>query len=228
VTELGKAFRDSGPALGRLLDSTNSLVSTASTNLPATTDLISKSGTVLDTQNDLSADTLTYTSAFASFSDQLRKSDADLRGVLDKGGPAATEVTDLINRLDVPLTTFINNGVALGQTIDPRQAQLRQTLVLYPYIIATSFGVFDNGITRFGVPTPPAGSPTVCTQGYDTSYDRDASQYTTTNAFPYDQTCTLPVTANQLVRGSRTAVTPTGRLGDDPNFAKDKRVPTVP
>jgi phospholipid/cholesterol/gamma-HCH transport system substrate-binding protein len=225
VRELGNAFRDTGPALGRLLDATNSLVSTASDNLPATTDLIDKGGKVLDTQNDLSPQTLTFTSEFASFADQLRKSDADLRGVLDKGVPGSTAVTDLIHRLDVPLTTLLNNGVVLGQTVQPRIQQLRETLILYPYVIATSFGVFDGGVTRFGVPTPPTSSPSVCTKGYDTSYDRDASQYTTTNAYPYDMTCKLPTNVNQLVRGSRMAVTPTGRLGDDPNYGTDVRVP---
>ena len=100
------------PSLSRLLDATNSLVSTATTDLPQTISLINNGGKVLDTQDDLSPQTLNYTSAFASFSDQLRKSDADLRGVLDKGVPASQQVTDLINQLNVPLTTLINNGIA--------------------------------------------------------------------------------------------------------------------
>lgn len=225
VKELGNAFRDTGPALGRLLDSTNSLVTTATQNLPQTIGLINDGGTVLDTQNDLSPETLSFTSTFASFSDQLRKSDSDLRAVIDKGVPASQQVTDLINRLNVPLSVLLNNGVTLGGVTGSRLQSLREVLILYPYVIATSFGVFSNGQTRFGVPTPPTTSPSVCTQGYNTGYDREPSVYTSTNAFPYDQTCTLPVTANQLVRGSRTAPTPTGRLGDDPTFAKDVRAP---
>jgi phospholipid/cholesterol/gamma-HCH transport system substrate-binding protein len=225
VRELGNAFRDTGPALGRLLDSTNSLVSTATQELPQTISVINNGGTVLDTQVDLTPQTLNFTSEFASFSDQLRKSDADLRAVLDKGVPASSQVTDLIHQLDVPLTTLINNGVTLGQVTGARIQPLRTALILYPYIIATSFGVFNDGFTRFGVPTPFTNTPSVCTQGYNTSYDRDPVDYTTTNAFPYDQTCSLATTANQLVRGSRTAITPTGRLGDNPSFNKDVRVP---
>ena len=225
VTELGNAFRDTGPALGRLLDASNSLVTTATTELPQTISVINNGGTVLDTQVDLTPQTLNFTSEFASFSDQLRKSDADLRAVIDKGVPASQQVTDLIHQLDVPLTTLINNGVTLGQVVQPRIQSLRTALILYPYIIATSFGVFNNGRTRFGVPTPFTTTPSVCTQGYDTSYDRVPDAYTTTNAFPYNMTCTLPTNANQLVRGARTAITPTGRLGDDPSFAKDVRVP---
>jgi phospholipid/cholesterol/gamma-HCH transport system substrate-binding protein len=225
VTQLGDAFRDTGPALSRLLDATDSLVSTATTELPQTIGLIDNGGTVLDTQADLSPQTLNFTSEFASFSDQLRKSDSDLRAVIDKGVPASQQVTDLIHQLDVPLTTLINNGVSLGQVAGARIQPLRTALILYPYIIATSFGVFSDGVTRFGVPTPFTETPSVCTQGYNTNYDRPPDAYTSTNAFPYDQTCTLPTNANQLVRGARTAITPTGRLGDDPSYAKDIEVP---
>lgn len=220
VTELGNAFRDTGPALSRLLDATDSLVTTATGELPQTINTINNGGTVLDTQVALTPETLNFTSEFASFSDQLRKSDADLRGVLEKGVPASQQVTSLITDLDVPLTTLINNGVSLGQVVQPRIQSLRTALILYPYIIATSFGVFNNGQTRFGVPTPFTTSPAVCTKGYDTSYDRTPDVYTTTNAFPYNMTCTLPTNANQLVRGSRMAVTPTGRLGDEPGYGK--------
>ena len=225
VTELGNAFRDTGPALGRLLDASNSLVTTATNELPQTIGTLDNGGTVLDTQVDLTPQTLNFTSEFASFSDQLRKSDADLRAVIDKGVPASQQITDLIHQLDVPLTTLINNGVSLGQVAGARVQPLREALILYPYIVATSFGVFSNGQTRFGVPTPFTETPAVCTQGYATSYQRTPEAYTTTNAFPYDQTCTLPTNANQLVRGARTAITPTGRLGDDPSYAKDVRVP---
>ena len=224
VRELGNAFRDTGPALGRLLDSTNSLVTTATNELPQTIGLINNGGKVLDTQSDLTPQTLNFTSEFASFSDQLRKSDADLRAVIDKGVPASSQVSDLIHQLDVPLTTLINNGVTLGQVTGARIQPLRTALILYPYIIASSFGVFNGGQTRFGVPTPFTETPSVCTQGYNTNYQRDPADYTTTNAFPYDQTCSLPTNANQLVRGARTAITPTGRLGDDPTFNKDVRV----
>ncbi len=225
VKELGNAFRDTGPALGHLLDATNSLVTTATDNLQPTIDLINNGGKVLDTQSDLTPQTLQFTSEFASFSDQLRKSDADLRALIDKGVPASKQVTDLINRLNVPLTTLMNNGVSLGEMTNVRLQPIRTALILYPYIIATSFGVFD-GRTRFGVPFPPTNSPSVCTQGYDSSYDRLPSQYTTENAFPYDMTCTLPTNANQLVRGARNALLPDGtRLGDHPGWNKDVRYP---
>jgi phospholipid/cholesterol/gamma-HCH transport system substrate-binding protein len=225
VTELGNAFRDTGPALGRLLDASNSLVTTATTELPQTISLINNGAAVLDTQVAVAPQTLNFTSEFASFSDQLRKSDADLRGVIDNGVPASLQFTDLIHQLDVPLTTLMSNGISLGRVTDPRIQAIRTALILYPYIIATSFGVFNSGWTRFGSPTPSTNNPAVCNQGYNTNYNRPPDAYTTTNRFPYDMTCTLPTNSSQLVRGSRNAITPTGRLGDDPGFAKDIRVP---
>ncbi len=221
IKELGAAFRDTGPSLSRLLDATNSLVSTATTNLPQTISLINDGGKVLDTQNDLSQQTLNYTSAFASFSDQLRKSDADLRGVLDKGTPAAQQLTDLINRLNIPVTNLLNNGVSLGQVVQPRLEELRMTLILYPYVIATAFDAFSDGKSNFGVPVPPTEQPSICTQGYSTSYARPPEAYTTTNAFPYNYTCTAPTGSSTLPRGSQNAPTPNGLLGNQPGYGKD-------
>jgi phospholipid/cholesterol/gamma-HCH transport system substrate-binding protein len=222
LTELAKA----GNEIPRSLQILSSLVSTATENLPQTINLIHSGGTVLDTQNDLAPQTLNFTSEFASFAGQLRKSDADLRGLLDKGVPASSQVTDLIHQLDVPLSTLLNNGIALGQVAQQRLAPLRMELILYPYIIATSFGVFRDGYTRFGVPFPFTTQPSVCTQGYDTSYDRVPTEYTTTNGFPYGLTCKLPTNANQLVRGARTAPLANGtKIGDTPSYANDQRVP---
>ncbi len=226
IRELGNAFRDTGPSLQRLLSTTNSLITSATDNLPQTIDLIHQGGQVLDTQNDVAPETLQWTGEFATFLDQLRQSDADLRGILDKGPAATSEFTDLVHQLDVPLTTLINNGIALGNTISPRTTPLRMALITYPYIIATSFAAFHDGYAHFGFPLPPTNDPAICTQGYNTSYHRTPDQYTTTNAFPYDTTCKLPTNANQLVRGSRNAPEPDGtRLGDSPSYGHDIRVP---
>jgi hypothetical protein len=135
-------------------------------------------------------------------------------------------VTDLINKLNVPLTTLLNNSIALGNTLNPRIAPLRMVLIMYPYIIATTFSAFHGGYAHFGMPLPPTESPAVCTQGYNTSYDRTPDAYTTTNAFPYGQTCKLPTNANQLVRGSRNAPLSDGtRIGDHSYYSNDVRAP---
>jgi phospholipid/cholesterol/gamma-HCH transport system substrate-binding protein len=182
-------------------------VSTATTDLPQTISLINDGGKVLDTQSDLSSQTLNYTSAFASFSDQLRKSDADLRAVIDKGLPASQQLTDLINRIDIPVTNLMNNGIAIGKEVQPRIEEVRMTLILYPYVIATAFDAFSNGQSNFGVPVPPTEQPAICTQGY-----------TTTNAFPYNLTCTAPTGSSTLPRGAQNAPTPTGPLGQTPGY----------
>jgi phospholipid/cholesterol/gamma-HCH transport system substrate-binding protein len=196
-------------------------VTTATTNLPQTLSLINDGGKVLDTQNDLSQQTLNYTSAFASFSDQLRKSDADLRGVLDRGTPAAQQLTDLINRLNIPVTNLLNNGISLGQVVQPRIEEVRMALILYPYVTATAFDAFSDGKSNFGVPVPPTEQPAICTQGYSLSYARPPEDYTTTNAFPYNLTCTAPNGSSTLPRGAQNAPTPTGVLGNEPGYGKD-------
>ena len=51
---------------------------------------------MLDTQNDVASELKTWAATFASFSDQLRQSDPDLRGVLDNGVTASKQLAGLL------------------------------------------------------------------------------------------------------------------------------------
>lgn len=228
ISEAGKAFDNTGPALQRLLDSSTQLLNSARADAPNTISLIEGSGGVLDTQNSVGSDIVGFSQHLASLSDQLRKSDGDIRGVLDNGPPAAQQLGQLVNSIDTTLPILLGNLVSLGQVTELRQTDVRSVFIVYPYVVATGFTAFPGGHTTFTVPFPPTTTPGECTQGYPTSVRRDPA-IRTVLPYQWNDYCQAP-TSDQSVspRGPRMATTPNGqKLGDTPQYKNPTR-PEVP
>ena len=223
ITEAGTAFGDTGPALQRLLDSTSLLTKEATAALPQTIRLLEDGRTVLATQNAYGDEIISFSNSLASFSRQLRDSDADLRRLLAAGPPAAAELLDLEQSIEATLPITLANLVSVGQTMAVRLPAVRQILVIYPYVVATSLGVFPgDGTTRFGVPIPPDGQSPVCTEGYYPKEKRRPPEELKYPEFRWNAFCRAPTDSGIGVRGSRMAPKPDGtRYGDDPRYVRD-------
>ncbi len=228
VSELGATFSDTGPALQRLLDSTQALVATASTNLPQTTRLIDDSQQVLDTQNAMSNNIVDFAQHLASFSQQMRASDGDIRNLLTQGPAAATQLIDLDKSVDATLPILLGNLVSVGQVSAVRVPALRQILIIYPYVVSTSFGLFPgNGSTRFGVPIPPGTDSQPCATGYIPPAQRRLPSELSYPPIRWNSFCKAPMSSNVGARGARMAPEPNGkRLGDDPSYMDNAGLPT--
>ena len=227
VSELGTGFAGTGPALQRLLDATGSLVGTANDRVDETIRLLEDAQRVLDTQNDLSNDTVAFSRSLASFSQALRGADGDLRKLLDTGVSAAAEVTALDAAIDTTLPITLGNLVSVGQVAAVRIPAIRQVLIIYPYIVATSYGLFPgDGTTRFGVPVPPSYETPPCLKGY---LDPSKRRLPTELEYPpirYNSFCKEPTNSSVGPRGSRQAPQPDGsRLGDDPAYMSNAGLP---
>ncbi|MDT7546551.1 MAG: phospholipid/cholesterol/gamma-HCH transport system substrate-binding protein [Actinomycetota bacterium] len=227
VDELGTGFAETGPQLRRLLESTSGLAAAAKVDAPDTVGLIESGRTVLDTQNALSNDIVDFSKHLASFSAALKTSDADLRKVLTSGIGAAAEVTALDKSVDTTLPITLGNLVSVGQVAAVRIPAIRQVLIVYPYIVATSFGLFPgDGTTRFGVPLPPSEDSQPCTKGY---LDPAKRRLPAELAYPpirYDAYCKEPSSSSVGVRGARQAPEPDGkRLADEPSYRNNEGFP---
>ncbi|MFL6239335.1 MAG: MCE family protein [Actinomycetes bacterium] len=226
VDELAKAFAGTGPSLQRLLDASHALLTTAQANLPATTSLIDESPPVLSTQLSLRGDLASFSRDLASFSDQLRASDTDLRNVINRGSPAAVQLKQLAQALDVSFPLLLSDLVAFGQPISQRTAALRQVFIGYPYVIASTFGIFPNNGVRFGIPIFADNDVPPCTKGY---IPHDQHRLPSDLKYPglrYKSTCLQPTKSSIGVRGSREAPEPGGgRLGDDPRYRDAEGIP---
>jgi phospholipid/cholesterol/gamma-HCH transport system substrate-binding protein len=226
VVELGKAFQGTGPSIQDLLDASHALLTTAQENLPQTTALIDQSAPVLQTQLSLRDDLNSFSRDLSKFSDQLRASDTDLRHVIDRGTPAAVELNKLVEGVDVSLPVLLTDLVTFGLPISQRTAALRQVLIGYPYVIATTFGIFPGNGTRFGIPMPADNDVPPCTTGY---IPDSQHRLPTTLSYPdlrYRATCLSSTQSGVGVRGARNAPEPGGgRLIDDPKYRDAEGLP---
>jgi phospholipid/cholesterol/gamma-HCH transport system substrate-binding protein len=228
VDELGTGFAETGPALRQLLTATDSLATQANLDAPDTIGLIESGRTVLDTQNDLSNDIVAFSKHLASFSSALKGSDADLRRVLSGGISAAAEVTALEKSIDATLPITLGNLVSLGQVTAVRIPAVRQVLIVYPYIVATSFGLFPgDGTTRFGVTVPPSEESQPCTLGYVPPEKRRLPSELAYPPIRYGAYCKEPSSSSVGPRGARQAPQPGGgRLADDPAYKNNTGLPS--
>jgi phospholipid/cholesterol/gamma-HCH transport system substrate-binding protein len=220
VTELGETFANAGPDLRRLLDSSHALLASATDNLPQTIQLLNDGGVVLDTQRDLSSDIVSFSQNLARFTDALRSSDADLRKVLDGGVAASQQLVALDHSIDATLPIVLGNLTSLGQVVSVRIPALRQILIIYPYVVSTSFGLFPgNESTRFGFPVPPTEDHQPCKKGYLNPDKRRLPSELKYPPMRWNSFCKESTHADVGVRGSRMAPQPGGgRLGDDPDY----------
>jgi phospholipid/cholesterol/gamma-HCH transport system substrate-binding protein len=67
---------------------------------------------------------------------ELQNHDADVAGVIDKGGPAAGEVRQLVERLKPTLPILLANIASIGQVGLTYQNDIEQLLVLLPQSVA--------------------------------------------------------------------------------------------
>ncbi len=164
IDELGKGFADLGPALQRLIDNGNALTEEAIRTLPEQLKLIDDGKTVLDTQNDVSQQLRAWAASFASFSDQIRQSDPDLRALFDRGTAASQELAGLLRDNAPVLPTLLGNLITFNRIQAVRLPYVRATLELFPSLTAGGFYVTPgDGTAHFGQVNDNS-SP--CTTGY--------------------------------------------------------------
>jgi phospholipid/cholesterol/gamma-HCH transport system substrate-binding protein len=169
IEELGKGFQDVGPALQALIDNGNALTQAAIDSLPEQLKLIDDSRTVLDTQRDVAGQLKSWAASFASFSDQLRQSDSDLRGVFDNGITASKQLQTLLEDNASALPVLLGNLITFQQIQQVRLPWVKAILQLLPPQVAGGFYVTPgDGTAHFGMvnQTPQDNPQNPCTNGY--------------------------------------------------------------
>lgn len=211
VSELGSAFKGTGPALSQIIDTSTSFIQTANQNFDVTNALIRDSRTVLQTQLDKASAITSFSRDLRLFSGSLAAHDADLRRLIDNGSASVTQLRTFLDQNKVNLSRLISNLVSTGEVTVQHLAATRQFLVLYPYVVAGGYTVAakaPDGVNydaHFGVVLTQ--NPPVCHQGYHPSQVRTPQDR---GDKPMDTTagCTDP---NLAQRGAHYA--PEGRPG---------------
>src|SRR4051794_11129131 len=184
VAEYGAAFKDSGPSLGQIIDTSSSFIKTAEANFDTTTALIRDSRTVLQTQVDKGSAIRSFSKNLALFSGTVADNDKYLRALIDNGSATANQLRTFLEQNKVNLGQLLNNLVTTNEVVVQHLKGIRQVLVIYPYVVAGGFTVAerskdDNGQyhynARFGLILTQGSD--VCKKGYEGT-DRRSAQDT--------------------------------------------------
>jgi phospholipid/cholesterol/gamma-HCH transport system substrate-binding protein len=172
IEELGKGLQGVGPSLQALIDNGNALTQAAIDSLPQQLKLIDDSVTVLNTQRDVAGQLKSWAASFASFSDQLRQSDPDLRSIFDNGIVASEQLRTLLADNESALPTLLGNLITFNSIQQVRLPYVKAILQLLPPQIAGGFYVTPgDGTAHFGMvnQTPEDNPQNPCTNGYQST-----------------------------------------------------------
>ncbi len=165
IAELGLMFYETGRPLQKLLDGGTQFIDNASRSKAQTIDLMRQGRTVLRTQRANRDNIRAFADGLAQFTGALRRSDRDLRTVIEGGPDTLEQVDALLQGLEPTLPLLLSNVVTVNQVAAVRIPHLEQLLVTYPVVIASGF----SGTTRDGfghVHLDYTSDPPPCTKGY--------------------------------------------------------------
>ncbi len=138
-----------GPELSRVIQGASTLAIDARKNLDPLTALIDQAQPVLDSQTNTSDAIQAWASQLATLTAELQTHDEAVAGVIDKGGPAAAEVRQLVERLQPTLPILLANLVSVGQVALTYKNDIEQLLVVFPQAIAAEqAGILANLNTK--------------------------------------------------------------------------------
>jgi phospholipid/cholesterol/gamma-HCH transport system substrate-binding protein len=217
VNESYTAVGGLGPDLRRLVEGASKLAIDGQNTLEPLTSLIDRSAPVLDSQADSSDAIRAWAAHLADITDQLKRHDAALRGVLQKTVPAADQVKQLLDRLNPTLPVILANLVSVGQVALTYHDGLEQLLVLLPQGAATvqAIGVpnrntkqgFRGAFLSFNL---NLNLPPPCTTGFlPAQQQRTAANVDVPDRPAGDLYCRTPQDAMFNVRGARNIPCPT-------------------
>jgi phospholipid/cholesterol/gamma-HCH transport system substrate-binding protein len=180
VAESGAAFKDAGPSLGQIIDTSSSFIKTAEANFETTTALIRDSRVVLQTQVDKGSAIRSFSKNLALFSGTVAANDKYLRALIDNGSATANELRTFLEQNKVNLGQLLNNLVTTNEIVVKHLKGIRQVLIIYPYVVAGGFTVAGKDVdghydARFGLVLTQGSD--VCKKGYEAT-DRRSAQDT--------------------------------------------------
>ncbi|MFE6926044.1 MCE family protein [Nocardia sp. NPDC057663] len=213
LDETFQAVNGTGPALASLIESSAAFLDLAQADIGPTLALIHDAEPLLHTGNSVRSEIRSAVSDLGSFTAQLAQSDADLRGVLDRGPSAADTVAGTLADLSTPLPAMLADLQTVGQVVRVNLPGVRQVLVVYPALAAAvDYSVVGGGFQTDGNMLAPAAAldvklgntlnPPPCTEGYQATQRRDPSDVGPAE-IPLGNYCNVAPDEPKVIRGAR-------------------------
>jgi len=210
--ESAEAFRDPG-ALPDIIDSSTSLIDSASQNKKATFDLIENAEKVLATQDDLHRKIRSSVRDLEDFTDALADGDDGLRRVLETGGPAAAEAIVLIRGLSTSLPALAQDAADFGKVLNVYQPSLKHLLIVFPGALEAQATVQryypDQDYGESGLSFKlTVNNPPVCYEGFPEAFKQRNPEDLTPRPLPPNSYCKVAHSDPRIVRGARNMPCP--------------------
>jgi phospholipid/cholesterol/gamma-HCH transport system substrate-binding protein len=204
VSELGTAFRDNGGNLQTILDTTREFTAEAQRHLPQTKQLLADGKQVLATQNEQGSAIRSFSQDLRLLSEQLQRSDPDLRNLIDKAPRAGQQVSGLLRETGPQLGVLLANLTTTSELLATKQNGLEQLMVTYPLVVGGGYSVSPgDGKAHFGL-VLNAFDPLPCTKGYE-STQRRAGNDLAPVPLNTEARCAEPPGSPTNVRGAQNA-----------------------
>jgi phospholipid/cholesterol/gamma-HCH transport system substrate-binding protein len=205
LDETAESVGGLGPALQRLVDSTQAIVGDFKTNITNVNDILQNSGPVLDSQVKSGDAIERWARNLNSLSAQAAQRDQNLKSVLSQAAPTADQVNSVFSDVKESLPQLLANLEVVFDLLKRYHTGLEQVLVFLPQgasIAQTVAAPFPNQAAldlALSINQPPP-----CLTGFIPAQEWRSPADTSTQPLPFGTYCKIPMdTPANSVRGSR-------------------------
>lgn len=209
IDESYAAVGGMGPEISRIVKGSTQLAIDARKNLDPLVSLIDQSQPVLDSQAQTSDSIKAWAAHLSDLTGQLKDNDASVTGLIERGGQAAEEARQLIDRLQPSVPVLMNNLLGIGQLALAYNPAIEQLLVLLPMgvqvmqagTVANRDSKHPGLVLSFNL---NLNLPPPCTTGYLPAQQQRTPSLVDTPDRPVDDLyCRIPQDSWNAVRGAR-------------------------
>jgi phospholipid/cholesterol/gamma-HCH transport system substrate-binding protein len=231
LDETAESVGGLGPALQRLVDSTQAIVGDFKTNITNVNDIVQNSGPVLDSQVKSGDAIERWARNLNTLAAQAAQRDANVKSVLSQAAPTADQVNSVFSDVKDSLPQVLANLEVVFDLLKRYHTGLEQVVVFLPQgasIAQTVAAPFPNQAAldlALSINTPPP-----CLTGFIPAPEWRSPADTSMQPLPNGTYCKIPMeTPANSVRGSRNlpCVDIPGKRAATPRECRDPR-PYVP
>ncbi|QUR65935.1 MCE family protein [Mycobacterium spongiae] len=204
LDETAQAVGGLGPALQRLVDSTQALVGDFKTNIQDVNDIIENSGPILDSQVSTGSEIERWARKLNSLAAQTAARDQDVSHVLSQAAPTADEVAAVFSDVSDSLPQTLANLEVVFDLAKRYNAGLEQLLVFLPQGSSIGQTVLTSFPGEASLPLAPTiNYPPPCLTGFLPASEWRSPADTSPRPLPKGTYCKIPQEAQLQVRGAR-------------------------
>ena len=204
LDETTQAVGGLGPALQRLVDSTQALVGDFKTSTADVNDIIANSAPLLDSQVNSSDSIERWAHNLNSLAAQTAEKDQTLKNVLSTAAPTLDRITAVFGDVRESLPQTLANLAILADMLKRYHNNAEQLLVELPQLVAVARTNYTTYPGSFVLDIALAiNQPPPCLTGFLPASEWRSPADTTTVPLPSGTYCKIPQDAPNAVRGAR-------------------------